>query len=234
MSLSPATISAVPIFDFVKANEEVASMGTETYYSCCGKSICKGCLYSFRESGNIGKCPFCNADRDKSDEEDIAELMKRVAANDPASIGVLANFYQHGYHGLQQDHAKAMELYTRAADLGCSKSHSQLGGIYHEGGYLKKARFHNEAAAMAGHEMARFNLGAYEYNSGNIERATKHWTIAASAGHYNAMHQLRSLFEQGCVSRESIDSTLTAYNSSCAEMRSEARDDYIHAITKRI
>ena len=27
--------------------------------------------------------------------------------------------------------------------------------------------------------------------------------------------------------RESIDSTLTAYNNSCAEMRSEARDAYI-------
>jgi hypothetical protein len=29
------------------------------------------------------------------------------------------------------------------------------------------------------------------------------------------------------VSRESIDSTLAAYNNSCAEMRSEARDSYI-------
>jgi hypothetical protein len=52
----------------------------------------------------------------------------------------------------------------------------------------------------------------------------KHWTIAASAGHYIAMHELRELFDQGVVSRESIESTLAAYNSSCAEMRSEARD----------
>jgi hypothetical protein len=56
----------------------------------------------------------------------------------------------------------------------------------------------------------------------------KHWTIASSAGHYFAMDQLRTLFEMGFVSRESIDSTLAAYNSSCAEMRSEARDAYIH------
>ena len=61
-------------------------------------------------------------------------------------------------------------------------------------------------------------------NSGNIERAVKHWKIAASAGHYDAMHYLRLSFEEGHVSRESIDSTLTAYNMSCAEMRSEARD----------
>lgn len=31
----------------------------------------------------------------------------------------------------------------------------------------------------------------------------------------------------GRVSRESIISTLTAYNNSCAEMKSEARDKYI-------
>ena len=54
-----------------------------------------------------------------------------------------------------------------------------------------------------------------------------HLTIAASAGHFTAMHDLRTLFEKGYVSRELIDSTLTAYNNSCAEMRSEARDAYM-------
>jgi hypothetical protein len=82
---------------------------------------------------------------------------------------------------------------------------------------------------MAGNELARWNLGCLEYNSGNSERAIKHLTIAASAGEYNVMHELRKRFEKGLVSRESIDSTLTAYNNSCAEMRSEARDAYIQS-----
>jgi hypothetical protein len=77
---------------------------------------------------------------------------------------------------------------------------------------------------MAGHEMARYNLGCIDAKAGNMERAIKHWTIAASAGHYIAMHNLRISFKRGDVSRESIDSTLTAYNNSCAEFRSEARD----------
>jgi hypothetical protein len=34
-------------------------------------------------------------------------------------------------------------------------------------------------------------------------------------------------FEKGFVNRDTIDSTLTAYNNSCAEMRSEARDAYM-------
>jgi hypothetical protein len=39
------------------------------------------------------------------------------------------------------------------------------------------------------------------------------------------MDELRASFEeQGLVSRQSIDSTLAAYNNACAEMRSEARD----------
>jgi hypothetical protein len=68
--------------------------------------------------------------------------------------------------------------------------------------------------------------------SGNKERAVKHWTIAASAGDYEVMHNLRISFEEGAVSRESMDLTLTAYNISCTEMRSKARDNYIRFMTE--
>ena len=83
---------------------------------------------------------------------------------------------------------------------------------------------------MAGHEVARCNLDGLEAESRNMELAHKHWTIAASAGHYDAMHGMRQLFEKGVVSRNAIDTTLTAYNISCAEMRSEARDAFIQVI----
>ena len=73
-----------------------------------------------------------------------------------------------------------------------------------------------------------------EYISGNMERAVKHWTIAASAGECYAMHELRESFEEGYVSSESINSTLTAYNNSCVEMRSEARDAAIRLSIARI
>ena len=166
----------------------------------------------------------------KTEEEMVEEIMKRVEANDAASICLLANSYHKGLVGLQQDHTKAIELSTKSAELGNTKAHFLLGDIYHEGGNMKKKKFHFEAAAMAGHENAQYNLGIMEYNSGNMERAMKHWTIAASAGDCDAMHEMRVGFEQGYVSRESIDSTLAAYNSSCAEMRSKSRDAYIRAI----
>ena len=234
VSLPPATILSVPIYDFAEANEELASTGIGTYYPCCGKNICRGCAHSCIQSGNY-KCPFCNSDHsNKTVEEQVEDNMKRVAANDAASIYLLADYYNRGLNGFQQDHAKSTELYTRAADLGYSKAHSNLGNIYHEGGDLKKAKFHLEAAAMAGNEVARYNLGVMEVQSGNIERAVKHWTIAASAGDFQAMFTLLIALKKRDVSRESIDSTLVAYNNSCTEMRSEARDAYIQFEIDRI
>ena len=200
----------------------------DAYYSCCGKSICRGCIGSFRESGNIGSCPFCKAERKRiSDEERVEEMMKRVEVNDAGAICALGSCYLHGQVGLLQDEEKAKELWTQAADLGSNQAHYNLGIGFDDGGDLKKAKFHYEAAAMAGCEAARYNLGCIEAEAQNMERAVKHWMIAASAGHCKAMHTLIKQFERGYVSSDPIDSTLTAYNNSCAEMRSESRDAYI-------
>jgi tetratricopeptide (TPR) repeat protein len=203
-------------------------MATEVYYECCGKSICGGCIHSFSKSGNDEKCPFCKAERmDKTDEEKVEEMMKRAAVNDAGAMSALADCYYLGEHGLLQDRDKALELWKQAAALGSSHAHFSLALIYDEGGDIKKVKFHFETAAMAGHEVARCNLGILEGKSQNMEQAVKHWTTAASAGDYDAMNFILLAFNEGLVSRDSIDSTLIAYNNSCVEMRSEARDDYI-------
>ena len=50
----------------------------------------------------------------------------------------------------------------------------------------------------------------------------------ASVGSYLAMNAMRSCFQIGIdIDRESLNSTLTAYNTSCGQMRSEARDAFI-------
>jgi tetratricopeptide (TPR) repeat protein len=189
VSLPPATILSVPIYDLLIANEALADEAIDQYYPCCGKSICQGCVHSFDMSGNDGKCPFCNSERaGKTHEDGFEEMRKRVDVNDAGAMWVLAGYYSdyQGVGGLQQDHTMALKLLTKSADLGFSQAHCHLGDIYREEGNMKKAKFHYEAAAMAGHEVARCNLGILEWNSGNIERAMKHWTIAASAGNYNA------------------------------------------------
>jgi TPR repeat protein len=230
ISLPPATIRSVRISDYAEENEELAEKQTEKFYSCCGKSICSGCIYSFCKSGNIGKCPFCNSMIGGiTNDESVEDLKKRVDVNNAGAIFMLGNLYEEGVRGVQQDYAKAMELYTRAADLGYSKAHHHLGNFYDEGGDLKKAKFHMEAAAMAGDEVARSILGTMEAQFRNMERAVKHWMIAASAGSYDAMDNLLIAFNKGLVSRNAMDSTLAAYNNACGEMRSEARDAYMHS-----
>jgi hypothetical protein len=61
---------SVPISDFAIANEGLAKKAMEDYYPCCGKTICKGCVHSFRESGNIGNCPFCKFDGSSKKEDE--------------------------------------------------------------------------------------------------------------------------------------------------------------------
>ena len=104
------------------------------YFSCCGKYVCGGCIYSINKSENHDKCPFCNSSRSiKTTEENNEELMKRVEANDADAMCLMGGFYDHEEEGFRQDRVKAMELYARAADLGCGKAHSHLGYDYHQG-----------------------------------------------------------------------------------------------------
>ena len=177
ISLLPATITSVPIYDFAQANVELAGKSTEEYYPCCGKRLCRGCLDSFHKSGMIGTCPFCNARTRGKTHGDRIGLMTRVEANDDGAT--------YGQLGLQQDLAKAMELWTQAAKLGCSQAHYHLGNEYRQRGDSKKAKFHYKAAAMAGYKTARFNLGCMEYLSGNVERYLNHLRITALGGSFS-------------------------------------------------
>ena len=110
-------ISSVPVYDFAIANEELAKEDTEAYYSMLREEYLERVyiIYTFSKSGNMGKCPFCNAERiSKTDEERVEDLIKRVEANDADAMHVLSSHYYHGLGGLGQDLKKAIELWTRA------------------------------------------------------------------------------------------------------------------------
>jgi TPR repeat protein len=83
-----------------------------------------------------------------------------MEANDARAICVLGCCYHQGVEELQHEDERAIELWKQAAKLGFSQAHYWLGEVYHlEGIDLKKAEFHYEAAAMAGHKVSRFNVG---------------------------------------------------------------------------
>jgi hypothetical protein len=98
---------------------------------------------------------------------------------------------------------------------------------------MKKAKFHYKAVAMAGHEVARCNLGIFEAKNGNMGQAVKHWMIGASAGCFLAMHNMLIALKKRDVSRETMDTTLTAYNNSCAEVKSKERDTCLQVMMER-
>jgi TPR repeat protein len=205
-----------------------AYQGMASFYPCCGKVVCIGCDYSCLASGNR-KCPFCKTSLEREHAIILEKTMKRVEANDVNSMTNLGCFYANGSLGLQQDRNKALELLTRAAELGSSEAHYLIGGVYYQGVGIekdvKKAIHHLELAAMAGHEAARYDLGVREHNSGNMERAIKHWTISASAGCRDSMTAIQREFERGRLQIGLYEMTMKAYNDSCAEMRSKARED---------
>ena len=118
VTLPPATMYSVPIYDYAIANQELAKMVMEEYYTCCGKTICRGCIYSFQKSGNYEHCPYCKAETmSKTNEERVEELMKRVEVNDAGAMTVLGNLYHHGEHGLLQDWRRHMSYGSRPRHL---------------------------------------------------------------------------------------------------------------------
>jgi TPR repeat protein len=64
---------------------------------------------------------------------------------------------------LPEDHEKAFEMYTNAADLGSIKGHHRLGECYMTGQGTSKDKQkmtrHLEIAAMKGDALARYKLG---------------------------------------------------------------------------
>ena len=62
-----------------------------------------------------------------SDKEMIEQYKKRMELGDAQAIYNLGCWYYNGRYGLPQDHAKALELWHRAAELGSAKSYYNIG-----------------------------------------------------------------------------------------------------------
>ncbi|KAL7533923.1 hypothetical protein ACHAXR_005530 [Thalassiosira sp. AJA248-18] len=199
------------------------------YQSCCGKIICYGCAYAdmvARESAEV-ICPFCRAPHESSYEEDIERLKKRIEARDAVAIFTLGCRYSDG-EGVSQDFTKALELWHQAANLGCAKSHSNIGTVYYnEEGVekdTKKGRYHWERAAMGGDVLARYNLGIVEGEAGNTNRAMKHFMISAAYGYDDSLKKIKTGFLDGHATKDDFEKALRAHKESKDEMQSDHRD----------
>ena len=196
-----------------------------TFYSCCSKSICLGCVYSNERSGGGSKCPFCR-ELVVEWEDDKKKMTERIKANDPAAMREMGTYrYSQGQEG---DYDKAFEYWTKAAELGDVDAHYNLGYLYHEGGGVEKdeekAVYHWEKAAIGGHHIARHYLACIEHNNGNIERAVKHSIIAANLGYEKSMKELWEYYSHGNITKEDLDATLRTHHAAINEMKSPERE----------
>jgi TPR repeat protein len=200
-----------------------------TFESCCGKYICRGCIYAMDESeGGDSLCAFCRTPCAESEEEIVKRIMKLTEKGNADAIKQLAGYYDRGRMGMTQNWAKANELYLKAGELGCAEAYYNL-GIAYDNGYgveidMKKAKHYWELAAMNGHVIARNNLGCIEGEAGNHLRAMKHFILAAKAGYKQSLEAVKAGYTHGFVTKDEYANTLRAHQKSQDEMKSEARD----------
>jgi tetratricopeptide (TPR) repeat protein len=193
-----------------------------TFFSCCSKLICDGCQYAHRIQNGKDNCPFC---REPAVNEEGREkrMMKRIKANDPAAMCVMGTTHYH-----EGDYNKAVEYWTKAAELEDIRAHYELGCLYSRGEGVKKdeekAVYHWEKAAIGGHPSARHNLGCVEHDNGNTERAAKHFIIAANLGDEGAMKELWEFYKDGNITKEDLDATLRTRHATINEMKSPKRE----------
>ncbi len=195
-----------------------------TFKSCCSKIVCMGCVLADRRSSNGGhRCPFCR-EAVPDEEEFERRLVKRIEANDPAALYHMGakRYHKHG------DYDGAIEYLTKAAKLGYFEAQCLLGSMYMEGEGVEKdkekALHHYEKAAIGGNPYARYNLGWYEQKSGKIERAAKHFIIAAKLGFELSMKSIWSMFKDGHITKEDLETTLRSHQGAIDAMKSPQRD----------
>ena len=206
------------------------SLSGYKYKSCCGKVICSGCIHAVctRDRG-VGLCPFCRTRVHTSNNELIKRLMKRIKVNDAWAMYNLGSCNDNGEVGLPRNHAKALELWHRAGELGNALAYTNIGGVYYDGLLgvgvdEEKARRYLELAAIKGDAVARHNLGVLEKNAGNMERALKHYMISARHGYVNSLEKIKNLFMSGYATKEDYAKALQARQVYLDEIKSDQRD----------
>ena len=204
------------------------------YQSCCGKTICSGCVYApvYDDQGNKvdnTKCPFCRTPQPKSDEDVVKRLEKRVEFNDIQAMLNVGLNYSVGEDGYPQDYTKALEVLHRAAELGYAQAYTNIGYAYNHGEGVEvdeeKAIHYYELAAIGGDAVARFNLGCVERNIGNVDRAIKHYMIAVRGGHNNSLKNIKKLYTCGHATKEEYTRALQLYQAYLGEIKSRQRDE---------
>lgn len=149
--------------------------------------------------------------------------------NDAQAIRNLGVNYSQGDFGLTRDYTKALELLTRAEELGHVEAYYSIGYAYEFGQGVnrdtKKAEYYYELGAIGGDVDSRYSLGGLEMKRGNVERFIKHWLIAAGGGDKDSLSNIQKLYRNGRVTKDEYTKALRAYQKYLSEVKSPQRDE---------
>ena len=199
--------------------------GHSFFNVCCMTRVCNGCRISFSQA----TCAFCRTPRPKNDSASLAMVQKRVDARDAEAMAYLGNTYHKGQLGLEKNVQRAIEMWTKAAELGSNKACYELGRLYILGddvgqdeakgiGYWKRA-------ATKGDVLSRYSLGVSEGNRGNHQQGLKHILISAKMGHKESLDTIQEMFTDGFAKNEYYAEALEGYQEAVEETKSHQRDE---------
>ncbi len=75
--------------------------------------------------------------------------------------------------------------------------------------------------------MARHGLGCVEGANRHLERGMKHWIIAAKLGCDDSLNALKTLYEEGLLSKDDFSAALRGYQTAIEATKSPQRDEAV-------
>ncbi|EJK73459.1 hypothetical protein THAOC_04915, partial [Thalassiosira oceanica] len=166
----------------------------------------------------------------RDDASGLAMVQKRVDKGDAEAIYMLGCKYIHGELGLAKNVLRAIELWTRAAELGSSvNAHHHLGYTYYQGiGVVvdEPRGIHDlQQAAMKGQGLSRHKLGWAEYENENYQVAVQHWMISAKMGYEMSLDNIKIMFKLGHATKAQYAEALLGYRDAVEETKSPQREE---------
>ena len=211
------------------------------YMTCCGKTICLGCLVQSHKwaakTGMEYTCAFCRQPDPVGKTEEEADalwnarLFKRVNEfKDPKATYCLALAYLDGDR-IPKNQAKGLELLHDAADLGSPQAGTCLSSVYREGypgsdicaDPVKSREYLEKAAYIGGDDRAWHNLGIVYSQEGDSDKGKYHFCMAASYGNEESTSIVKKAFAIGEIEEEDYNETMRACRRAQKELTNEAR-----------
>ena len=195
---------------------------------CCLKRVCNGCALEAQRRGMNNDCPFCRTPLCNDNAARLSSIRERVGKGDAEAMVLLGDLHYCGDVGLNKDVTRAKELWTRAAEIGSSTAHYNLGLLFYGGAREEdkhKGIQHWKQSAMKGHARSRHNLGVIEATNGNWDLAVQHCMISAKMGYDLSLNFIKDSFQKGNATKAQYAEALRGYQDAVEEMKSPQREE---------